>query len=129
MGKQRSRTRSQIVAGLTLILLVPSCWAGSSGPDCSAIEHWPTQMSEVRLADFGYQPNQIDETKTKTNLLATMPVKGEPGEGVIYKQVYRITFVTKSGEPINVITTTLANDDECSVGMVSISLISKELTN
>lgn len=129
MGKQRPFINRQVAAGITVVFLSLPCWGASSGPDCSGIQRWPTQTTKVRLAEFGFTADQLDDTKTKTELVATMPVKGKAGTDTVYQQVYRIHFLTNSGEPVNVMTTTLANDEECSAGLVSIALIAKELSH
>jgi hypothetical protein len=50
-------------------------------------------------------------------------------KGVIFVRLLtHYTFVTIDGKPINLITTPLASDDECSVDLVSVALISKEIT-
>ncbi|MCT8345390.1 hypothetical protein LG003_21730, partial [Photorhabdus kleinii] len=45
----------------------------------------------------------------------------------IYRQMYHIIFTNKSRDKLSFITTTLASDDECSIGIENIYQISKEI--
>jgi len=45
----------------------------------------------------------------------------------LYRQIYRITFRVKSGKDIEVITSSNASFDECSMGAVDVFVVSRHL--
>ena len=113
----------------------------SLGPDCSAINSWPTQTTEVHLIEKGLiLPKGVNRDAA---LISSMPLNEIQRQeiqragifdasvnifpGPLYRQVYRITFTPEKSQPVSVMTTTLASDDECSVALVSVALIAKEL--
>lgn len=75
-------------------------------------------LKNLKITD----PTRLDESKTKTVLLAAMP----KGKGVFH-EVYDITFVEHSGKQIEVITTNDASWQECSWGDVTMYLVSRKV--
>ena len=127
----------------------------AAGPDCSDINRWPTQSTANRLSDFGIPAANIQFDKTKTTLIVSEAMSESQRSAwlirenersrqlgfasnknsfddrsfpqVIYKQIYRVTFTDKADRHVEFIITTLASDEECSVGVESVALISKEI--
>lgn len=136
---------SGALPALAALFFSLSCNAeqNDSGPDCSAINGWPTQTTAVHLIEKGLILSK--DVKTDAALISSMPLNEMQRQeiqragifdasknifpGPLYRQVYRITFTPEKGQPVSVMTTTLASDDECSVALVSVALIAKELVN
>jgi len=91
------------------------------GPDCSG--SWPTNMTFVHLKNAGLADNSsIDFSKTKTARRASEKVsKG------LWRQVYHVTFIKKSGETIEAIAVHDASLDECSMSGVEVFVVSSHL--
>lgn len=66
-------------------------------------------------------PTKLDESKTKFLQLASEPI----GKGV-YRQVYDIAFYEKSGAAIEVVTSTRASWQECSLASVDVYIVSRK---
>lgn len=134
---------SGALPALAALFFSLSCNAeqNDSGPDCSAINGWPTQTTAVHLIENGLMlPKGVNKYAA---LISSMPLNEIQRQeiqragifdasvnifpGPLYRQVYRITFTPEKGQPVSVMTTTLASDDECSVALVSVALIAKEL--
>lgn len=75
-------------------------------------------LKNAALAD----PAQIDASHTKAMLLASEK-KGK----TLFRQVYDITFQTRSGKTIEVITRSDASREECSMGGVDVYVVSRKL--
>ncbi len=111
------------VTALFAILLFPGfVLAKSNGPDCHS---WPMNMTEGWMKNSGIVDiTNLDESKTKYSLLASEK-KGKD----LYTQVYHFTFYDKSGHSYEVITTSDASNEECSMGSVNSYLVSKNDIN
>jgi len=152
MGEQRQKFNRQIIS----TALMACCgMAQAAGPDCSDINSWPTQLTANSLKDFGIDRNTVDFDKTHTILIvsealskkALQPViDKDVAEGIktgllknkhdldsvylagpIYRQIYKINFTRHTGENTIFITTTLASNEECSIGFENVALIAKEV--
>ncbi|PQQ23299.1 hypothetical protein [Photorhabdus hindustanensis] len=154
MGQWRSRFNGRIIL-LSVAILSFSISAIAAGPDCSDINGWATQLTANSLNDFGIDRNNIDFDKTRTSLILSEKLnksevaiilqreiaKAEREKVLndkhefddiylsqpIYRQMYHVTFTSKSRDKLSFITTTLASDDECSIGIENIYQISKEI--
>ncbi len=105
-----------------IVLLPGFVLAKSNGPDCHS---WPMSMTEGWMKNSGIVAiTHLDESKTKYALLASEK-KGKD----LYTQVYRFTFYDKSGQSYEVITTSDASNEECSMGSVNSYLIAKRDIN
>ncbi|MDV5140928.1 hypothetical protein [Chimaeribacter arupi] len=127
----------------------------ATGPDCSDINSWPTQITANLLAKFGIKSESIIFEKTKTDLLVSGKITKKEAEGLIkreveragriglsnaphlfddiylsqpiYKQIYRIQFTGKNNQLFRFMTTTLASDEECSISVEAIARVDDEL--
>lgn len=152
MGKRRQKFNRPII---WTALMIFSGIAHATGPDCSDINAWPTQLTANALKDFNIDRKTIDFVKTHTTLIisevlsqkALQPVIDKNvAEGMktgllknkhdldtvylngpIYRQLYKVNFISNVGVKTSFITTTLASDDECSVGFENVMLIAKEV--
>lgn len=81
-------------------------------------------MAMVHLKNAGItDPTKLDEQKTR----ATLPASEKVGND-LYRQVYDITFHEKAGDgTIEVITSSEASSQECSMGAVDVFVVSGHL--
>jgi hypothetical protein len=101
-----------------LVSLPGVCLAAS--PPCAS---WPTNMALVHLKNAGIaDPTKIDESKTKAVRLASEKVGKD-----LYRQVYDITFYEKTGSKVEVITSSEASNEECSMSGVDVFVVSRRL--
>ena len=102
-----------------LFLAAPAlCLAAS--PQCAS---WPTSMALVHLKNAGItDPTKVDESKTKAVRLASEKIGKD-----LYRQIYDITFHETAGRDIEVITSSEASSSECSMGGVSVYVVSRKL--
>src|SRR5262245_52456963 len=105
------------VALCALLLVIPAFGQSNSrhhGPDWSG--NWPTDMAFVQLKNAGLADNgSFDFRRTKTIRLASEKVGSN-----LWHQVYRITFVKKSGEMLDAIAISDASREECSMSGVEV---------
>lgn len=112
----------KILTAFILLLLSPS-FALTKDPDCTGVDRWPTAMAFGELKDVGITDNdKLDFTKTKTVRLASEKIGKD-----LYRQIHLITFVEKSGNTIEVITSNEASSEECSMSDVDVFVISQHL--
>jgi hypothetical protein len=106
---------------LALVMVPPLSTADA--PKCDGTESWATSMAFVHLKNAGMLYNETtDFSKTRTTRIASEKIGKD-----LYRQVHRVTFIQKSGSPIEVITVNDASHEECSMGGVEVFVISKEL--
>ncbi|WP_238537985.1 hypothetical protein [Paraburkholderia atlantica] len=80
-------------------------------------------MALVHLKNAGItDPTKIDESKTKAVRLASEKVGKD-----LYRQIYDITFIEKNGPRIEVITSSEASAQECSMSGVDVFVVSRRL--
>lgn len=105
---------------LTLSLPV-ACLAGlPKGLPCSS---WPINIAEAKLQNAGIvKMSELDEAKTKA-----IPVTIEKIGKDLYKQVYDITWYSKSGEQFRAITVNNASSEECSMSGVTVYVVSRKI--
>ena len=112
----------KLLTAIMLIALSPSL-AFTKDPDCTGVDRWPTNMAFVHLKNAGITDNKrIDFTKTKSIRLASEKIGKD-----LYRQVHHITFIEKSGNTIEVITSNEVSDEECSMSNVDVFVISHHL--
>jgi hypothetical protein len=108
------------------ILIAALVFAGSSFakvPDCSHVNGWVTSMAFVHMKNAGMTTNErVDFTKTKTVRLASEKVGVD-----LYRQIHHVRFVEKSGGTIEVITSSDASSQECSMSDVDVYVVSRHL--
>jgi hypothetical protein len=105
---------------MAAVLLALPAAAVASVPNCSG---WPTNMAFVHLKNAGLTDNsQTDPSKATAVRLASEKVGKD-----LYREIYRITFHTKSGSDIVVITSSEASSEECSMSAVDVFVVSKQL--
>ena|SRR3990167_1452602 len=112
-----------------LILLILAfffpCSSIANGPDCTGLERWPTKMAFVHLKNAGItDKDKLDYSKTKTVRLASERI----GENA-YRQIHYITFSGKSGTRIEVITSNIVSDEECSISDLEIFFVIRRLVS
>jgi hypothetical protein len=91
------------------------------GPDCAG--GWPTNMAQAALKNAGILKNEdIDFSKTKTVRLASEQLQKD-----LWRQVYVVTFIKKSGEVLQAIAVHNASSEECSITEVQVFVVSKKL--
>jgi hypothetical protein len=83
-------------------------------------------MGSTMLQNMGLLPKSpdIDWDKIKATRLASEKVGKD-----LYVQVYDITFPTKSGATLRVITRNTASHEECSMSSVDIYVVSRTVTD
>ena len=92
-----------------------------NGPDCSG--GWPTDMTFVHMKNAGLVDNSsIDFSKTKTVRLASQKVGKD-----LWRQVYDVTYVKKSGDTLEAIAVHDASTEECSLTAVDVYVVSRHL--
>jgi len=80
-------------------------------------------MAIVYLKNVGItDPTRLNESRTKAVLLASEP----KGKG-LFREVYDITFSEHSGKEIEVITSNDASREECSIGRVTVYVVSRKI--
>ena len=105
---------------IAIPLLLAASVASAKDPDCAS---WPTNMAFVHLKNAGLTNNsQTDPTKAVAVRLASEKIGKDR-----YRQIYRITFRVKSGNDIEVITSSDASFDECSMSGVDVFVVSRHL--
>lgn len=88
-------------------------------------DHWPTVMAESVLIDAGVTTREhVAESKTQAVRLASEQIGKD-----LYQQVYHITFHEKAGRAIEVITSSKASYEECSMGSVDVFIVSRKLNS
>ena len=110
-----------LVLVLAMTTVLQSQDQTTRGPDCSG--RWPTIMSLVHLKNAGLiDASQIEASKTTTVRLAS-----EKTGKNLWRQVYYVTFVLKSGEAVQTIAVHDASLDECSMAGVEVFVVSHHL--
>jgi hypothetical protein len=98
--------------------------APSQHPDCSGIERWATRMAYVQLKNAGIMNSgQINPSKTKTVRLASEKIGDDE-----YRQIHQVAFTRTDGSEINVITSNIASNEECSLSAVDVFIVSAPLS-
>ena len=114
----------KIISGLLAVsILVLSFPVFAKSPDCTGPERWPSSMAFVYLKNAEIiDSDTLDFDKPRVVRLASEKIGKDR-----YRQVHRVTFVKKSGEPLVVITVNDASHEECSVSGVDVYAVSKYL--
>ncbi|NML30787.1 hypothetical protein [Paraburkholderia antibiotica] len=82
---------------------------------------WPTNIAEVALKNAKIVDiADLDESKTQAQPIAIQQIGKD-----LYRQVYSITFHSKSGKTFHVITVNNASSEECSMSDVTVYQASK----
>jgi hypothetical protein len=105
---------------MAAIFAMPSAVALAKSPDCAS---WPTNMALVHLKNAGLiDIPSVIEAQTKAVRLASEKIGKD-----LYQQVYDITFHTKDGKTIEVITKNQASSEECSMSGVDVYVVAKKI--
>jgi hypothetical protein len=111
--------RPCLAAALSAALLLPAVCVAKA-PPCAS---WPTNMALVVLKDAGItDPTRLDESKTKAVRIASEKLNNKDR----YRQVYEITFTENSGRQIQVVTSSIASSQECSMSSVDVYVVAKK---
>ncbi|MET1536747.1 hypothetical protein [Burkholderia sola] len=104
---------------LSLMLAAPLvCFA--KAPACA---NWPTKMAISSLKNAGItDPTKLDQSRTTAVLLASEKIGKD-----LYRQIYDITFVDKSGAKVQVVTSSKASSSECSMSGVDVYVVSRKI--
>lgn len=81
-------------------------------------------MAYVQLKNAGIMNSeQIDPSKTKTVRLASEKIGDNE-----YRQIHHVTFTRTDRSEIEVITSNVASNEECSLSAVEVFVVSKRLS-
>ena len=112
--------RAALKVVMAAIFAMPSAVALAKSPDCAS---WPTNMALVHLKNAGLiDIPSVIEAQTKAVRLASEKIGKD-----LYQQVYDITFHTKDGKTIEVITKNQASSEECSMSGVDVYVVAKKI--
>jgi hypothetical protein len=112
--------RAALTMATAAIFAMPPAAALAKTPDCAS---WPTNMALVHLKNAGLiDIPSVNETQTKAVRLASEKIGKDR-----YQQVYDITFHTRDGTTIAVITNSQASSEECSMSAVDVYVVSKKI--
>ena len=112
--------RAALKVVLAAIFVMPAAVALAKSPDCAS---WPTNMALVHLKNAGLiDIPSVIEAQTKAVRLASEKIGKD-----LYQQVYDITFHTKDGKTIEVVTNSQASSEECSMSGVEIYVVSNQI--
>ncbi|KVM61507.1 hypothetical protein WJ59_28260 [Burkholderia gladioli] len=105
-------------------LLLIAAWipavALAAPPRC---ESWPINMGLVHLKNAGMtDPTELDESRTKAKLIAPEKVGKD-----LYRQVYDITYRERTGNTIEIITSSEASSEECLMSGVDVYVVSRKI--
>jgi hypothetical protein len=112
--------RAALKVVMATIFAMPAAAALAKSPDCAS---WPTNMALVHLKNAGLiNIPSVNEAQTKAVRLASEKIGKD-----LHQQVYDITFHTKDGKTIEVITKNQASSEECSMSGVDVYVVSKKI--
>ncbi len=101
-------------------MLVMPCAARAKAPDCPS---WPTNMAFVHLKNAGLVSNEHTNPEKAT----VVRLASEKIDKDRYRQVYRIAFHSDTGPDVEVITSSEASFEECSMSPVDVYVVSRHL--
>lgn len=117
---RRAVMRVALKMVMAAMVAMPAAATLAKSPDCAS---WPTNMALVHLKNAGLiDIPSVIEAQTRAVRLASEQV----GKG-LYQQVYDITFLTKDGKTIEVITNSRASNEECSMSAVDVYVVSTKI--
>jgi hypothetical protein len=106
---------------VALVLTAPVLCLAKS-PPCAS---WPTNMAWTVLENAGIvAATKLDESKTRAVRLASERIGKD-----LYRQIYEITFYWKTGQKIEVLTSSTASSEECSISSVDVYVVSKKFNS
>jgi hypothetical protein len=112
--------RAALKVVMAAIFVMPAAVALAKSPDCAS---WPTNMALVHLKNAGLiDIPSVIEAQTKAVRLASEKIGKD-----LHQQVYDITFRTRDGKTIEVITNSRASSEECSMSAVDVYVVSKKI--
>ncbi|WP_369726789.1 hypothetical protein AB8Z38_09105 [Bradyrhizobium sp. LLZ17] len=112
--------RAALKVVMAATFAMPAAAALAKSPDCAS---WPTNMALVHLKNAGLiDIPSVLEAQTKAVRLASERIGKD-----LYQQVYDITFHTKDGKTIEVVTNSQASSEECSMSGVEIYVVSTKI--
>ena len=112
--------RAALKVVMAAIFAMPTAVALAKSPDCAS---WPTNMALVHLKNAGLiDIPSVLEAQTRAVRLASEKIGKD-----LYQQVYDITFHTRDGKTVEVVTNSQASSEECSMSGVDVYLVSKKI--
>lgn len=112
--------RAALKVVMAAICAMPAAVALAKSPDCAS---WPTNMALTHLKNAGLiDIPSVIEAQTKAIRLASEKIGKD-----LHQQVYDITFHTRDGKTIEVITKSQASSEECSMSRVDVYVVSKRI--
>jgi hypothetical protein len=112
--------RAALKVVMAATFAMPAAAALAKSPDCA---NWPTNMALVHLKNAGLiDIPSVIEAQTRAVRLASEKIGKD-----LYQQVYDITFQTKDGKTIEVITNSQASSEECSMSGVDVYVVSTKI--
>ena len=107
-------------SAIAIVLMLVSGLAFAKSPECS---EWPTNMAFVHLKNAGLTDNALTDPEKATAVRMASEKIGKD----LYRQIYQITFHVAAGRDIEVITSSNASSDECSMSEVEVFVVSRHL--
>jgi hypothetical protein len=105
---------------LIFFVLLFSSHLFAGGIDCT---NWPKNMAFVHLKNEGLIDSKlVNDDKTEVKQLASEKLGTD-----LYREIYLIKYIEKSGNEIEVITINDTSSEECSMSDVEVFLITKKL--
>lgn len=105
---------------MAAVLCASSGAAHAKNPECAS---WPTNMAFVHLKNAGMVSNGHTNPEKATAVRLASEKIGKD----LYRQVYRISFPSDAGPEVEVITSSEASSEECSMSPVDVYVVSKHL--
>ena len=113
----------RFVLGPVLVLTCVAASPAPRQPDCSGPDRWPANMAFVKLKNAGLITNsKVDFNHVKSRTIVSQRIGQD-----LWRQVFRVTFLLKSGRKLEAIVVSDASSDECSMSDPQVFLISKAL--
>ena len=112
----------KLLIGLVLLLAFPLVTHASS-PKCDGKNNWAANMAFGHLKNAGLvQSETTDFAKTKVVRISSKKIGKD-----LYRQVHDISFVSTTGNTVEVITVNNASHQECSMSGVDVFVVSEKL--
>ncbi len=107
------------------VLLLATLFVGADPNDlgCSGPNNWAASMAFVHLKNAGLVSNEVlDFDRTQVRLIAQQKIGND-----LYRQVHHVSFARIEGGAIEVITSSNASSEECSMSGVQVFVVDKVL--
>jgi hypothetical protein len=118
-----NQLRIGVLLTTALVVLLAPGLVEAKDPDCTGADRWPVASALVHLKNAGITDNaRLDLTKTRVARLASEKIDKD-----LYRQVHLIDFTEKTGRLIQIVTSSDASSEECSMSGVQVFIVSSRL--